>query len=262
MWYFIFTFLLGASVGSFVNVLIDRTIMGENWVSGRSHCDHCHKTLAWYDMIPVVSFLIYGGRSRCCKKILSYRYPIVELLVGLLFVWWLAMGFWFFQLVSAPLSLIQPSFWLITGVLLAILALADLYYGVVLMPIVWIGVILTAIYRAVLWYYAAHQLIDIQISILVSIVLFGFFGVLYKITKGRGMGDGDMYLAGYIGLLLGWPRAMIAMLFSFVIGAVVGTFLIVTKIRSRKDSLPFVPFMVVSVLIALIWGNQIFNWLY
>jgi leader peptidase (prepilin peptidase)/N-methyltransferase len=262
MWYFLLTFLFGASVGSFVNVLIDRTMVGENWVSGRSRCDGCSKTLAWYDLIPVLSFLLYRGKARCCKKSLSYRYPIVEMLVGVLFVWWLAVGFWFFHLVSAPLLYIQPAFWLITGILLAILALADLFYGVVLMPIVWIGTVVTIIYRLVLWHYGAHQLADMQIAALVGIAFYSFFWLLYKLTKGRGMADGDMYVALYIGILLGWPRGMVAMILSFVIGAAVGLLLIITGLRSRKDSLPFVPFMVIATAVSLVWGMQIWQWLY
>ncbi len=262
MVYFILTFLLGASVGSFVNVLIDRTILGENWVSGRSHCDNCGKTLSWYDMIPVISFLVYRGKSRCCKKRLTYRYPIVEILVGLLFVWWLVVGFWFFRLVVAPLSLVQPGFWLITGILLAVLALSDLFYGIVLMPIVWIGTAITLIYRLVLWNYGEYQLVDMQNAVLLGVAFYSFFWLLYKLTRGKGMADGDMYVALYMGILLGWPRGMVAMILSFVIGAVTGVFLIATKLRSRKDTLPFVPFMVIATMIALVWGNQLWLWLY
>lgn len=260
MMYFILTFFLGAAVGSFVNVLIDRTIAGEDWVSGRSHCDFCKKPLNWYDMIPVVSFLAYGGKSRCCRKPLSYQYPIVEIIVGLLFVWWLAVGFWFFRLVNAPLVVIQPAFWLITGILLAILALADLFYGVVIMPIVWVGVALTLIYRLVLWNYGAFQYGDLQSALLLAITFFTFFYLLYKVTKGRGMADGDMYVALYMGLLLGWPKGMVAMMGSFILGALVGVFLIATKIRSRKQTVPFVPFMVTATVIALLWSEQIIRY--
>lgn len=258
--YFILTFFLGAAVGSFVNVLIDRTMVGQDWVRGRSHCDNCHKTLAWYDMIPVLSYIYISGKSRCCRAPLTYRYPLVETLVGLLFVWWLAVGFWFFQLVSAPLIVIQPAFWLATGILLAILALADLFYGVVLLPIVWIGSAMTIIYRLTLLNYGAYQLGDLQNSLLLSGAFFGFFWLLWKLTKGRGMADGDMYVAMYMGLLIGWPKGLVAMMVSFILGAVIGVFLIVTKIRSRKDTVPFVPFMIVAMAIALLWGKLIIGY--
>lgn len=258
--FFVITFLLGACVGSFVNVLIDRTIAGEDWVRGRSHCDHCKKTLAWYDMIPIVSYLFFLGKSRCCKKRLSYRYPLVETLVGMLFVWWLMAGFFFFNLVSAPLLVIQPAFWLLTGIILLILGLADLFYGVVLVGIVWFASVATLLYRLVLWYYGAYQMLDLQNSVIMAAVFYGLFWLLWKTTRGRGMAEGDMYMALYMGLLLGYPKGMVAMMGSFVLGAVVGVLLILTGIRSRKDSVPFVPFMVVATTIALIWGEVIIRY--
>ena len=222
MWYFLLTFFLGASVGSFVNVLIDRTILGQDWVSGRSHCDKCKKTLAWYDMIPILSFVLYRGRARCCKAPLPYRYPIVEAVVGCLFVWWLVVGFAFFRLVSTPLTAIQPLFWLVTGIILLILAVADFYYGVVLMRVLWVGSIMAVLYRAVLWYFGVFQFYDLVGSLIVAASFYVLFWLLYKATRGRGMADGDMYVAMYMGLLLGWPRGG-ALLGSFVLGAVVGS---------------------------------------
>lgn len=258
--YFILTFFVGSAVGSFVNVLIDRTMLGQDWVRGRSHCDHCHKTLAWHDMVPILSFLFYRGKSRCCHTPLSYRYPIVEGLVGLLFVWWLGVGFWFFQLVSAPLSVIQPAFWLVTGITLAILALADLFYGVVLVGVVWFGSIALILYRLTLLYYGVYQMSNLLWSVLLATIFYLFFWILYKLTKGRGMADGDMYVALYMGLLLGWPRGVLALQGSFILGAVVGVILIATGLRSRKDTLPFVPFMVAAITIILVWGEQIIRY--
>ena len=261
MMYFILTFFLGSAIGSFVNVLIDRTMKDENWVSGRSHCDYCRKTLAWYDLIPIVSFVIYRGKSRCCHSPLSYRYPIVEMMVGLLFVWWLAVGFWFFRLVSAPLTIIQPGFWLMSGIILAILTVADLFYGVVLLNIVWIGSLLVALYRLVLWYYQAYNPRDLAVSIVVGAIFYAGFWALYKMTKGQGMAEGDMYVAMYMGILLGWPKGLVALLASFVLGAVIGILLIVSGVKTRKDNVPFVPFMTSGIVIALLFGDQIIGFL-
>lgn len=260
MMYFILTFFIGAAVGSFVNVLIDRTIAGRDWVRGRSACDHCHKTLAWYDMVPILSFVMYGAKSRCCRTPLSFQYPIVETIVGLLFAWWMIVGFVFFRLVSAPLTVVQPMFWLFTGVILLILFLSDLFYGVVLMNIVWVGVGTTILYRLVLAYFGAYQSMDMYLSLLTGIGFFAFFWSLWKLTKGRGMADGDMYVALYMGLLLGYPKGFVALMGSFILGAVIGVLLIVTKIRGRKDTVPFVPFMVMAILITLLFGNQIIGY--
>lgn len=263
MIYFILTFFVGTAVGSFVNVLIDRTVEGKDWIRGRSKCDYCQKTLKWYDLIPVFSYVFYRGKSRCCQKKLSYQYPIVELIVGLMFVWWLAIGFWFFQLVNSPLlSVIQPGFWLITGILLAILVLADLFYGIVMMAVLWVGVATTLLYRILLISVGVYQTFDLWVGIMVASIFYGLFWGLYKATSGRGMADGDMYVALYMGLLLGWPRGVVALMLSFIIGAVVGIILIAAKLRSRKQTIPFVPFMVVSTAIALIWGDQIWRMMY
>ncbi|MFH1244699.1 MAG: prepilin peptidase [bacterium] len=261
MMYIILTFFLGAAVGSFINVLIDRTVHGEDWVRGRSHCDYCKKKLAWYDMIPIMSYLLYRGKSRCCRVKLSYRYPIVETMVGLLFGWWLMVGFWFFQLASAPLVVIQPAFWLLTGITIIILILTDLFYGVVLLPIVWLGVSMTLIYRLVLWHFEAYRTVDLMTSLIVALIAFGLFWSLYKLTKGRGMADGDMYVAAYVGLLTGWPRGALALGLSFVLGAIVGVSLMVFRLRSRNDTLPFVPFMMVAMLIVLVWGERLIGFL-
>lgn len=262
MIYFILTFFLGSAVGSFVNVLIDRTMLGQDWVKGHSHCDHCRQTLAWYDMIPVVSFLLYRGKSRCCGTALPYRHLAVEILAGVLFLWWLGVGFVFFRLVVAPLSVIQPLFWLVSGVVLLILALADLFYGVVLLPIVWIGSTAVILYRVTLWYFGAYQGVDFLHSLLVATGFFGFFWALHKLTKGKGMAEGDMYVALYMGVLLGWPRGMVALVASFILGALVGICLIVTGIRGRKETVPFVPFMVAGMILALIWGEAIGRWIF
>ncbi len=258
--YFILTFFIGAAVGSFVNVLIDRTISGRDWVRGRSECDHCHKTLAWYDMIPILSFVMYGAKSRCCRTPLSFQYPIVETIVGLLFAWWMIVGFVFFRLVSAPLTVVQPLFWLFTGVILLILLLADLFYGVVLMNVVWLGCATALVYRLLLGCFGAYQATDFYLAILTGFGFYAFFWSLWKITKGRGMADGDMYVALYMGILLGWPKGLVAIMGSFIIGAVVGVILIATKLRSRKDTVPFVPFMVIAILVTLLWGNQIIGY--
>lgn len=259
--FFILTFFLGAAVGSFINVLIDRSVAGEDWVKGRSHCDNCHKSLAWYDLIPLLSFVWYRGRSRCCRTPLSYRYPLVEGLTGLLFGWWLVVGFVFFRLTVTPLLVIQPVFWLVTGIVMLTLALADQFYGVVLMPVVWFGGLVAVGYRAVLWYFGAYQGQDLAWTAVMSVVAYGLFWGLYKITRGKGMAEGDMYVAAYVGLLSGWPEGWLSLGLSFVLGAVGGLVLMALGVKGRKDTLPFVPFMMTATLVVLVWGERIIRFL-
>ena len=230
-------------MGSFVNVLIDRS-------------------MAWYGMLPIFSYVFYLSKSRCCKKTLSYRYPLVELLVGLLFTWWLAVGFWFFQLVNMPLSSVQPMFWLISGIILAILALADLFYGVILMGIVWVGVAMTILYRFILVYYGAFQVDDLGKAILLASGFYAFFWLLWKLTGGRGMAEGDMYIALYMGLLLGWPKGIVALMGSFILGAVIALILMVFGKKKFGQTIPFGPFMILGIVVGLLWGEQILRLLF
>lgn len=258
---FILTFFLGAAVGSFVNVLIDRTVAGHDWIKGRSHCDYCQKTLEWYDLLPIISFVVYRGKSRCCHRPLPYRYPLVEALTGLLFVWWMTIGFWFFRLSTAPLSTIQPTFWLLTGVIVLVLALADWTYGVVLLPIVYLGYASAIAYRLILTYAGIFQSTDLVATFVTSLLAYLFFWGLYKLTRGRGMAEGDMYVAAYVGLVLGWPRGVMALALSFVLGAIIGVGLILLGKKTRKDTLPFVPFMMAAMVMVLFWGEQISRFL-
>jgi prepilin signal peptidase PulO-like enzyme (type II secretory pathway) len=251
-----FTFAFGLAIGSFVNVLIDRVVKGQDFVRGRSHCDHCRKLLSWYDMIPVASFLIYRGKSRCCHRPLSWQYPIVEALIGLLFVWWLTVGFVFFQLATAPLTLVQPLYWLIIGLCLMIIAVMDYVHGVILLPVVWTGVVATLLYRGTLVSLHAYQVRDFGLMLLSAVCAAGFIWALRALTRGRGMGEGDIYVALLMGLVLGWPRTLVALLLSFVIGALVSLGLVALHVKRLRDTMPFGPFLVAGLIAALLFGQQ------
>jgi prepilin signal peptidase PulO-like enzyme (type II secretory pathway) len=124
-------FFLGLMVGSFLNVLIYRTTIGEDWVKGRSRCDGCKEEIAWYDNIPLLSFVILGGKCRHCKMKISIQHVVVELLTGTLFLWWYLIGFTFFRLAESPLSVLQPLFWLVVGILLLIIFVTDWLYQII-----------------------------------------------------------------------------------------------------------------------------------
>ncbi len=248
-------FFVGACVGSFVNVLITRSLEGTNWVSGRSKCDHCHKELSWFDNIPLFSYLIYQGKSRCCHKKLTLRHPIVEAIFGILFVWWLLVGFVFFRLASTPWVYVQPVFWLGIAVVLMILALADSLYGVILMPLIYLGIGWVYLYRGMLFLGGTYQGVDLLGMIVAGVLSYGFLWFLRVITKGRGMGDGDPYLAFLTGSMLGVPRAGIGMLAAFIVGAVWGVILLLLKKKKWASTLPFGPFLVLGSFVALLFTH-------
>lgn len=252
-WFFVaLVFVVGTCVGSFVNVLVTRSVSGEDWTKGRSKCDHCGKTLSWYDMVPLLSYFAYRGRSRCCQKKLSIAHPIVEGLFGALFVWWLLVGFVFFQLATVPWLVIQPLFWLGVAVILLILAVADGLHGVILMPLVYLGIGWVYIYRFALLVAGTYQWSDLLASFVAGSLSYVFLELLRWITRGRGMGDGDPYLAFLTGSLLGGVGAFWGMLGAFVLGSIWGVGLIVMRYKDLKASIPFGPFLILSCLLTLV----------
>lgn len=258
LWYLLI-FFLGAAVGSFLNVLVNRTVEGGNWVNSRSKCDHCKKTLKWYDMIPVLSYLWYRGRARCCKKNLSYQHPLVESLVGLLFVWWALLSTAVFELVSAPGATVQPLFWLLTGIVLMAILVADLFYGVIPLPFVVLGTLMVIVYRVILVASGEYQLVDLGKAVAAGLVAAGFYLFLHVATRGKGMGEGDIWLALYLGILVGYPRMLPATLLAFVVGAVVASLLMLAKVKTLKQTVPFGPFMIVGAGASLLWGDTLIH---
>lgn len=259
-------FMIGAVIGSFLNVVIYRTLdeepvkKKESWAKGRSRCDSCGSQIAWYDNIPIVSFLWLRGRCRHCQKKISVAYPVVELLTGALFVWWYWGGAIFFQLTQQPLDTLQPLFWLSVGILLLIIFLADAMYYII--PDVAV-VILTAIvvmYRLVLVVFGVMQPTDLVMALVGMVVAVGLLGGLWLLTKGKGIGLGDVKLMVPLSLLLGWPAILVNLFLAFVLGAIVGVLLIAVHKKKFGQTIPFGPFLITAACITLLWGDQIYGW--
>lgn len=255
----LFLFVLGAAVGSFANVVIYRAIEGGSWVSGRSHCDHCKKPLAWFDMIPLISYFALGRKSRCCHKPLSISHPVIEFLIGSLFVWWYWFGFLFFHLTEV-FRVIQPLFWLTVGILLLIIFLIDWWYMLIPDWAVMMLAMLSLIYRVSLTWQQVMKFGDFSNAIAITGVVSLFFWCLWYFTRGRGMGYGDVKLVIPLGLLLGFPKTVVGMFLAFVIGAIYGVILILSQKKSLHQAVPFGPFLIMGALVALIWGEQLVRW--
>ena len=170
----------------------------------------------------------------------------------MLFVWWLVVGFVFFQLAIAPWTIVQPLFWLGIGILLFIIMVADATYGVILMPFIYISAIWIYGYRFALAISGAYQWSDLRVTLLSGILSFGFLQALLLITKGRGMGDGDPYLAFVTGSLLSGVAACWGMLSAFILGSIWGIGLILLSLKKMSQTIPFGPFLVIGCLITLL----------
>jgi leader peptidase (prepilin peptidase)/N-methyltransferase len=249
---------VGGSVGSFVNVFVMRSINGENWITGRSRCDSCKHKLAWYDNIPLISYLILGGRCRYCGAKIAYQHIFTEALFSVLFVWWGTIGMQFFKLTHIPIfRVVQPVFWLFLGIVFAGIFFVDLIYSLIPDVFIWSGFFLIISYRFLLLSTNIMQLKDFINSLIVAFFSWLFFYILYVGTHKKGLGLGDVYLAPMIGLLLGWPRGLFALMLSFIIGAIVGVFLMLFEGKNMKTQIPFGPFIIFASFIMLVWGDFI-----
>lgn len=260
----IFIFVMGLVWGSFLNVVIFRMSHGTSPLSGRSICPKCKHQLAWFYNVPLLSFVCLRGRCAYCHKKISLRYPLIEALTGVMFVWWFLVGFNFFRLVGSPWSFIQPVFWLAVGMVLLSIFMTDLLYMVIPFSLNLLLFSLALFYRIGLMGFGIMQKNDFVNALLSGTGLCLLFVLLQyatkKIKKVDGFGLGDIFLAPSLGLLLGWPKILPGVFFSFALGAVAGLFLLFIGKKKLGQYLPFGPFLIIGTVIALVWGARIWSW--
>ncbi len=241
-------FILGLIVGSFSNVCIYRIPRNESIVYPASHCPKCRSNISPKDNIPILSFILLKGRCRNCKSKISLQYPIVELLTGLIYlIIYLIFG----------LS-IQTLIYIILSSALIIIAFIDLNEqivpDVISLPGIVVGFIISFFVPYILF-------INSALGVLVGggiILIIGLAGSV--IFKKEAIGGGDVKLAAMIGAFLGWRYIIISLFLGFFLGAVAGIILIMSKIKSREDVIPFGPFIVLGSFITLLWGEKIISW--
>lgn len=228
----------GLFVGSFLNVLIDRLPQGKDVISGRSKCDYCGKTLRWYELIPVISFLSQGAKCRRCHKALSWQYPGIELLTGMVFF---TITYRIIDLsISLPLLIVAGVFIVIT--------MADFKYQIIPDSMV----IILGI--AAVWLeFATSGMQVLPVKVGAGIGSFLFFLLLWIATKGKGMGFGDVKLAFPLGLLLGFPDIVFAIYVAFLTGASAGILLLLSRNKTLKSRIAFGPFLILGAVCVLVF---------
>ena len=240
----LFILLFALLIGSFLNVCIYRIPRNKSISFPPSHCTNCNTSLKPVDLIPVLSYLYLKGSCRYCGEKISPKYPIVEALNGILWViLYLRFGLSFEFYGLAVLSS-----------LLLVISVIDLEIQEIPDGLNILGFIAGIIYIAVQWD------IDLVLSSFAGLLIgSGLFFLIAFLSKG-GMGGGDIKLLGVLGIWLGWKLTMLLILLSFFIGALVSVFLIITKIKSRKDYIPFGPFIAIGAYIAIIFGDFLIDW--
>ncbi|MBI4038606.1 prepilin peptidase [Candidatus Daviesbacteria bacterium] len=291
IWFILTGFVIGALLGSLVKALADRSLSKRSFW-GRSYCTFCKKNLHWYDLFPIISFLILRGRCRYCHKKISIEYLLVEVVLGAL----VAVTFWqsfpsfqpvsSFQFLLKIFDLLFKTFFI---TVLSVLILTDIKKMFipdrVVLPAIVIGFLLSlglTIYKiSYLYYYlnqtpigrlllppksdyflrhAIYNASPLLSGVLMAVIIGGFFMSLIIITKGKGMGGGDVKLGAFMGLMLGFPQALIAIILSFLSGAIFSIILIILGRKHFGQSIPFGPFLVIGSLAVIFWGEQILNW--
>ncbi|MCL5019489.1 MAG: prepilin peptidase [Patescibacteria group bacterium] len=243
-------FIIGVFVGSFLNVVVDRLKSGETIIKGRSRCEFCKKELAWFDLIPLFSFIFLKGKCRYCHKKLSLYYPIIELSTGALSAF---TYLWISQTYHLPFTIYHLAYYLIIISAFIIIFFEDLKFGIIPDKVVFPAIVVTFFYSLI---FNPQSLI---INLFSATLTFAFFLILFLITKGKGMGFGDVKLSLLLGLVLGFPKIIPSLYLAFLTGAIIGIILIIwRKKKSLKDTIPFGPFLIIGALAGLFWGQQIY----
>lgn len=256
-------FVFGLAIGSFLNVVIWRLHSGESAFRGRSYCPKCKHRLDFFDLFPIMSFLIQGGKCRYCRKPISWQYPFVEFATGILFaVAYFISGFDFFAAggsASVGQFLHLLWLWLVISVMIVIFVYDLKYYLIldkVIYPAIAVAFLASPLLGGenVLWWRAALD------CLLAAGLGGGFFLLQYVVSKGKWIGGGDVKIGFLMGLILGIKGLLVALFFSYTIGALFGLVLISFRRKTMKSQLPFGTFLAVGTLIALFWAEPILRW--
>jgi leader peptidase (prepilin peptidase)/N-methyltransferase len=241
-------FLFGTIIGSFLNVCICRIPAGQSIVSPASRCPECGAAIRWYQNVPVVSYLLLRGRCASCGTAISLRYPLVETLTGLLFVWvWLRFGW----------QAATPLYWVFAAALVVI-TFIDLDHQIIPDVISLPGIIvgfLTAL--AIPWLSWSDSLLGILLG---GGSLFLVAEVYHRLTGQEGMGGGDIKLLAMIGAFLGWKAILPVIFLGSLAGSLVGVPLMIAKRSDGKLAIPFGPFLTLGAIICLLWGRFLLVW--
>lgn len=245
--YIIYMFVIGTIMGSFFNVIGHRLSKNESAIKPRSHCEFCGHILAWYELIPIISFLIQGGKCRKCRAKLSWWYPLIEIITGLFFMsCYLYYGFTYDLLLA-----------LIISSVLIITCISDFNYLVILDE-----VLVVSSLAALVVIFLKEGFNGLIISLLSGLLMF-FFMLMVKIVgdkafKRESLGGGDIKLSLFIGLVLGYKLSFINLVLASFLALPVAFYYLV-KLKDRE--VPFGPFLIISTFIIYIFSAQILDFI-
>ncbi|MFC1623255.1 prepilin peptidase [Patescibacteria group bacterium] len=252
--------VLGLIVGSFLNVVVHRFDLAESIFLSRSHCPSCKHQIAWYDNIPVISFLLLKMRCRSCQESISWQYPFVEMLTGVVFM---LVGYYFFDVSSAQ-TWIETLFYLTIFSMLIVIVGYDTKFMEIPMLMVWLSIsfiIALLIFQdwTVFDGFSGKSFWSFNLTsgLLGGMIAAAFFYFLVFVSKEKWMGMGDVYIGFVVGLLAGFPDVFLSLMIAFTSGSIFGIILIVLKRSTLKTQVPFAPFLILSGFVTVFLAQKI-----
>jgi leader peptidase (prepilin peptidase) / N-methyltransferase len=247
LFFYIFFFAFGLIIGSFLNCLIWR-LYKEETVLGRSYCPTCNRELKWYDNVPLLSFVSLGGRCRFCKERIPLQYPLVELITGALFF------FSYFVTMNRDLQFLELFFYFFVIALAVIIFVFDLRWYLIHTNTIVVGGLVLIVVNIL----RGYSFLNILLAMAVGAA---FFGLQYLITRGRGIGEGDIWLGALFGIIFPDLRILALTIFlTYIIGGLVALFLLIFGLKKVGSKLPLGIFLSVALVICLFFGEHIASW--
>ena len=264
--FYIFIFLFGLCIGSFLNCVVYRLEKKQSFLKGRSYCPHCRHALSWLDLVPVFSFLLLKGKCRYCKKSISIQYLLIELMTGLLFLLIFNFQFTIFNEFSIFnfQTVVNFLFLLIISCFLIVIFVYDLKHYIIPDKVLFPAIAIVFLEQLIFKFSLARRpmaegFLDFS-HLWAGLGAGAFFLFFFLISSGRWMGFGDVNLAFFMGLFLGYPKILVALFSAFLLGAIIGVGLIIFGSKNLKSEVPFGPFLIIGTFIALFYGQEIIQW--
>ena len=240
--------VLGLFVGSFLNVCIDRLPRGQSIISPPSHCPACNRKLGILDLMPLLSYVWLRGKCRYCRAHIPFRLPLVEGITAILF------GFLYWKLGPG----LELGMFLVYASLLIIIFFIDLENQLVLDKVTYPGMIIAFVFS---FFLPEPGVRSVLVGGAVgSGVMAMIYIAVFLIFRREGLGFGDVKMAALIGLMVGFPLVIEALLLSWISGGVVAAILLAFKIKGRQDMIPSATFMAIAAMVTLLWGQVIYRW--
>jgi len=264
-----FAAILGLIVGSFLNAFYLRRLSGKKIsMGGRSFCPKCNHKLGAKDLVPLISYIILQGRCRYCKAEISVQYPLVEISTSILFalVFYIIFRNQFFAGITVNESIylaLKTIFWFYVVAVLVLITISDIKEMIIPDEVIYPAIIFAFLYAITMPFFGNS--VTSAISLVGKNVLGAFFAGLFFYTMilvsgGKWMGGGDVKLAFFAGLILGWVNVIVALFLAFISGSIYGLLVVALGKRKMAEAIPFGPFIVFGIFVAFAFGLEIIKW--